>query len=50
MVQHTISKLNAIAPELDGGPSLSCKVGGDLLAQYMLDLIDAVCSDSPLRS
>ena len=48
MVQFIFSKLKTTAPGLDGIPNLAWKFGGDYLAQYILDLVDAFCSDEPL--
>ena len=48
MVQYVISRSKTTAPGLDGIPNLAWKFGGDYLAQYILDLIDAFCSDQTL--
>ena len=48
MVQYIVSKLKTTAPGIDGIPSLAWKFGGDHLAQYIFDLVDAFCSDQIL--
>ena len=48
MAQYGISKLKTTAPGLDGIPNMVWTFGGDFLAQYISDLIDAFCSDEDL--
>ena len=48
MVQFVISKLKTTARGLDGIPNMAWTFGGEYLARYILDLIDAFCSDQDL--
>ena len=48
LVQYVMSKLKSTAPGLDGIPNMAWTFGGEYLAQYILDLIDAFCSDEVL--
>ena len=47
-MRSAVPKLKSTAPGLDGIPNMACTIGGDFLAKYILDLIDAFCSDEPL--